>query len=280
MYDSILKDYSDDEIIKICKYLNKEYNIYDTDDIRWEIIRSALFKTSFAKINAIKNVTLSNRFISDIFLKYYACERIVKYHFIKFLKSSANDIVVFEKSIGDSRVDVCRINGKLCAYEIKTEFDSYKRLKSQMRDYFKAFDKIYVVVPICNADVVKNFIPQKCGVISYKVGLNNQMHFSYHRAAQMNEGNIIFCLESLSGDDLKMMINLLGLKPYSIKRKNLELLKNMAREKNIWSTYKRFLREKYKEQWFYLKENFDKILPIDCQSFFSSKMDPSILYEK
>ena len=35
-----------------------------------------------------------------------------------------------------SRIDICRINGKLCAYEIKTEYDNYDRLSTQMNDYF------------------------------------------------------------------------------------------------------------------------------------------------
>ena len=35
MYEEILSAYSNDELLHICKYLNKDYNIYDTENMRW-----------------------------------------------------------------------------------------------------------------------------------------------------------------------------------------------------------------------------------------------------
>ncbi len=280
MYNEILNAYSTNQIIQICKYLNKEYNIYEPDEVRWKKIRYAFFKTSENIICDLRKETFSNEFINQLLLKYYVCERVVKYHFIKFLKDSVHDIVAFEMSVGDSRIDICRINGKLCAYEIKTEYDNYDRLESQMKDYFKAFEKVYVIVPIQKVEIVKKYIPAKCGIITYRLNKQDDMIFSYKRTAQENKCDIEFCVKSLSNSDLITMLKMLNIKPFKNKKENLDLLLSITKKKNIWATYKHFLKFKYKEQWIYLKNNFENILPIDCQSFFSSRMDPNILYEK
>jgi hypothetical protein len=276
----MLDDYTTNEIVQICKYLNKEYNIYEPDEMRWEKIKYAFYKTSDQTIQRLKKGTFSNEFINELMLKYYACERVVKYHFIKCLKDAIHDIVAFEMSIGESRIDICRINGKLCAYEIKTEYDNYDRLETQMKDYFSAFERVYIIVPIQNAYIVQDYVPSKCGIITYRLDKNYNMIFAYKRSAQENKCDISFCLNSLSSSDLTKILKLLKVKPSKTKNENLELLLNISRERNIWSEYKYFLKDKYKEQWNYLRNNFEKILPIDCQSFFASKMNPDLLYEK
>lgn len=280
MYEKLFNAYSTNELVQICKYLNKDYNIYDPDEVRWEKISRAFYKTPEKTILELQEITFSNEFINRLFTKYYICERVVKYHFIKHLKDAIHDIVAFEMSIGDSRIDICRINGKLCAYEIKTEYDNYDRLATQMKDYFNAFEKVYVIVPNQKFDIVKNFIPQECGIIAYRLDENDNMVFSYRRTAKENECDIIFCLKSLSSSDLNKLLRILRMKPLGTKNENLELLLSISKERNIWPMYKRFLKNKYSEQWNYLKSNFEKILPIDCQSFFTSKMNPDMLYEK
>lgn len=47
--------------------------------------------------------------------------------------------------ISKSKADFILINGKAVVYEIKTELDTFERLETQLRDYFKAFDHVCVV---------------------------------------------------------------------------------------------------------------------------------------
>jgi len=47
--------------------------------------------------------------------------------------------------ISKSKADFILINGKAVVYEIKTELDTFDRLSTQLRDYFKAFDHVCVV---------------------------------------------------------------------------------------------------------------------------------------
>lgn len=87
--------------------------------------------------------------------RHYRCEYVYK--------AAIADRVVFgrhsprtaslhvELPVGVSIVDLAVFNGTSTAYEIKTEFDSEKRLASQASSYLKAFEQVYVV---CHADMV------------------------------------------------------------------------------------------------------------------------------
>lgn len=47
--------------------------------------------------------------------------------------------------VSKSKADFILINGKAVVYEIKTELDTFDRLDTQLRDYFKAFNHVCVV---------------------------------------------------------------------------------------------------------------------------------------
>lgn len=47
--------------------------------------------------------------------------------------------------IGKSKADFILVNGKAVVYEIKSELDSFDRLATQLRDYFRAFNHVCVV---------------------------------------------------------------------------------------------------------------------------------------
>lgn len=117
----ILKEYSAAEILQMCKVINKDYNVYDPEDVRWAKLAYVLNKTSNKDIELLRSNCLSNKVVNDLIFNFYYCERVIKYHFIKHLKNRIDHIVAFEMAIGDSRVDICRINGSSYAYEIKTE---------------------------------------------------------------------------------------------------------------------------------------------------------------
>ena len=50
-----------------------------------------------------------------------------------------------EVPISKSKADFIMINGKAVVYEIKTELDTFERLKTQLTDYYKAFGHVCVV---------------------------------------------------------------------------------------------------------------------------------------
>lgn len=279
LFSEIVSQYSAEELTQICKGLNKAYNIYDPEDVRWKKVSYYLFRTSESAIAALREVVLSNKFISDLFLEYYVCERVVKYFLIQSLLELTNDIVAFEMTVGGSRVDICRINGGSYAYEIKTEYDSFERLATQMNDYIKAFEKVYVVVPHSRELEIQPFIPAGCGIISYRQSHNKKLVFSYRRRSEKNECDVDACISSLSSNELSDFLKLLKLGDRDSKEKKLNVILDYSAHNNIWPTYRRLLKTKYKTNWQFLKDHFDEIIPIDIQSFFSTNMDPSLLYE-
>ena len=51
-----------------------------------------------------------------------------------------------ELPVGKSIADFVLLNGTATVYEIKTELDSLDRLETQVNNYYKAFDLVYVVI--------------------------------------------------------------------------------------------------------------------------------------
>ena len=276
--DRIIQQYSYAELEQICKVLNKTYNIYDSEEYRWTQLKYVLSKTTEDNIKDLKNIQLSNRVINDLILKFYPCERVVKYYFIKKLHSLSNHIVAFEMSIGKSRVDICRINGSSYAYEIKTEYDTFDRLETQMQDYMKTFEKVYLVIPLQLKEAAIQHIPDTCGIITYRANKEGLLFFHYYRKATSNSCDMQKCANSLSSAELTSLLKLLRYSniPSSKEDKLNKLL--TCPKTNFWKVYKEFLKNKYYKKWNFLVDHFDDILPIDVQNFFSTSLDPTLAY--
>lgn len=57
-----------------------------------------------------------------------------------------------------SKADFILINGKAVVYEIKTELDSFDRLKTQLKDYYKAFNHVFVVTSESNYEKLSSIL--------------------------------------------------------------------------------------------------------------------------
>ena len=60
--------------------------------------------------------------------------------------------------ISKSKADFILINGKAVVYEIKTELDTFERLDTQLKDYYKAFDHVCVVTSESQFDRVASIL--------------------------------------------------------------------------------------------------------------------------
>lgn len=276
----ILNKYTSEEILQMCKTINKGYNIYDPENVRWAKLEYVLNKTSHSDILKLQKIYLSNEVVNDMIFNFYFCERVIKYHFIKYLRARLGHIIAFEMSIGDSRVDICRINGSSYAYEIKTEYDTFDRLDGQMHDYINTFEKVYIIVPHERVKEASSLIPKSCGIIAYRVTVEKEFVFAYRKRAQKNSCDIKACITSLSSSDMSYVLKLLNEKDLKTRSEKLIRLLQIADTQSIWAQYRELLKHKYTEQWTFVTENFNQILPVDIQSFFTSKMNPSLLYTK
>jgi len=83
--------------------------------------------------------------------KHYRCEYVYKNeivrHLVRHFRKNDRTVVFNEFRVADSIADLAMFNGESKAFEIKTEYDSTKRLSKQLRAYSRVFDKCYVVVP-------------------------------------------------------------------------------------------------------------------------------------
>ena len=76
-----------------------------------------------------------------------------------------NTAALTELPIGDSKADFIMINGRGVVYEIKTDLDNLIRLENQIKDYYKLFSYVYVVVGNKQLSHVKEFLKdQKVGI--------------------------------------------------------------------------------------------------------------------
>lgn len=91
-----------------------------------------------------------------------------------------------EMGVGRSIVDIAVANGTTTAYEIKTEFDTSRRLQSQTNDYLKAFDKVYVVTHPAHVARYERELDPRVGLIV----LSQKTSLTPYREAQSNVENV------------------------------------------------------------------------------------------
>lgn len=106
--------------------------------------------------------------------KHYRCEYVYKNeilrHLVRSFRKSDRTVVFNEFRVTDSIVDLAMFNGESKAFEIKTEYDSTKRLSKQICAYNHVFDKCYVVVPEEKLSLYMSTISDTTGIILLTYG--------------------------------------------------------------------------------------------------------------
>ncbi|MCQ2074722.1 MAG: sce7726 family protein [Bacteroidaceae bacterium] len=108
----------------------------------------------------------------DTLSRYYRCEYVFKNEIINQLllkKYGTKDTIAFnEFKVGDSIVDFAMMNGESKAFEIKTSFDTPRRLRKQMCDYRRVFNRCYVVVDADEIEHYASYVDDTIGIIILK----------------------------------------------------------------------------------------------------------------
>ena len=89
-----------------------------------------------------------------------------------------------EVRIGKNIADMVVINGKSIAYEIKTEFDSFVRLESQLTSYLKVFDKIFMIISENHLKKLELLLHEQYSCVGIYILKNNKLKL--HRKATEN----------------------------------------------------------------------------------------------
>ena len=94
--------------------------------------------------------------------------------------------ILEEKQMGRARADVVMVTERhLCGIEIKSDADSYARLKKQVRYYDQYYDRNIVVVGSTHATHIAEHVPDWWGIISVEL-IGDKIDFYVIREARDN----------------------------------------------------------------------------------------------
>ena len=125
----------------------------------------------------------------SVISKYYRCEYVYKNELIKLLLKkygTRNSVYSNEFRVGNSIADMVMFNGESKAFEIKTEYDTPRRLDKQMDDYKRFFDKCYIIVPEDKVDEYRDILESTTGIIAMSRN-NGRIILKEIRHAEQNE---------------------------------------------------------------------------------------------
>ena len=116
-------------------------------------------------------------------------------------------VLLTEFRVGESRADLVALNDGSTVFEIKSDRDTFKRLKSQIQDYKKVFTHCYVVVSANRIEEVDSLIGKEIGIIALK-----RSRFTIVRRACLDESYLssVRILESLRLTEALELLRIIG----------------------------------------------------------------------
>lgn len=87
---------------------------------------------------------------------------------------------------GKARADVVAVNGHVIAYEIKSDYDSLKRLETQIPEYDLNFEMNYIVSGKKLLHDLEKIIPSYWGIILVEKNFKGKITISFQRKAKLN----------------------------------------------------------------------------------------------
>lgn len=177
--------------------------------------------------------------------KNYPNEYVLKNEFLhKWLlkELGQTDSVVYnELRIGKAVADLAMFNGISKVFEIKTILDKETRLSTQLLEYKKIFNEVYLIAPICQLEKYASY-DNTVGIITYE---SDSKQFHLYRKA-------IYCNEI----DIDVIMNVLHTKEY------LKIIQENFTEQPVMNAFTQF--EICKKMLSMLSTNDQNRLLIEC----------------
>ena len=260
---------------KDAKQLYAEYSTIQSTSVLYNNLIKTI-DSSFLSTMAEENI---HKIYNRIILNYYPNEICIKSSFIKqILMNGKKHVTIFELPVGSSRADLCKINGESIAYEIKTDLDNFYRLQKQINDYYKIFEKVFIICSEANVENILKLVPPKCGIYCYRQNRQKKYKFSLIKnAAVGDEINPLSQLKLIRTSELYTYFSL----DSSIHKRSdmIETIFQTYSPDMINEIFKTIIKHRFKKQWLFLKQNHDDILEIDYQWFYKNQIEPSRIYK-
>ncbi len=132
---NILQKLLQKDNLKVYKEILVQYNLLDTNQ---------------------KNITLLQKiynFMKHNYRNEYFYQNTIFNKHLLGRHSLNTTTALTQLLVSESKVDLLLINGKAVVYEIKTELDNFERLDTQICNYYKGFNYVYVVT--CEKNYIK-----------------------------------------------------------------------------------------------------------------------------
>jgi hypothetical protein len=149
---------------------------------------------------------------------------------------------------GKCRADIAVVNGHFVGYEIKSNSDSLRRLKEQVKSYNAIFDKVSVIVGDRYIDSIRKHVPEWWGVIVSVRGPRGAVNFDIIREAQINKNiDPISIAQLLWRDEAAEILSQKKLPPKILRQPRAVLYEYLIDKLNI-SELRKFVREYFKKR--------------------------------
>ena len=141
--------------------------------------------------------------------------------------------ILEEKIIGSSRADVVMVTPEaIFGIEIKSDADTYARLKSQVKDYDKYYDLNFVVVGTSHAAHIEEHVPDYWGIITVEEVDNNLDFYILRRPEPNPKVTWKRKLEMLWRPEIAVLQDEFKMPKYREKSKKFVLTKVLERLEN------------------------------------------------
>ena len=137
--------------------------------------------------------------------------------------------MIEEKQMGRSRAAIVMVlQGELAGIEIKSDADTYARLKRQVKDYDRFFDRNYVVAGSTHAMHIGEHVPEYWGIISVEQMEEGVDFYMIREAARNPKMELELKLRILWRPELAHIQAICGMAKYGGKSK--EFVRNKIAE--------------------------------------------------
>jgi len=116
----------------------------------------------------------------------------------------SNSIVFNEFRAGTSVADLAMFNGISKAFEIKTEFDSDKRLQGQIENYKQVFNETYLIIPKSKVDLYRKY-DEAIGIILFDDNKTNKFEV-FRKSVTIESLNTSMLMEILNTKEYKEIV--------------------------------------------------------------------------
>lgn len=252
------------------------FDVYKTPQS--ESMLRSMVETSLGAQVTDEGLSTVRFFINELLMRCYPNESAIKASFVDgvILKQAARAVSIFELPVGDSRADLCKVNGHSAAYEIKTDLDTFYRLEKQLSDYFDVFDYVYVITSDTRWQSLPDYVPETCGIYSYHQKRDGRYAFTLRQRSQLNRNH-----------DSEKQLSIMPKRDLVIESgfgANLPKETLVAQclatldPREINTMFKSYLKRRYSSRWEYFKSVRPQIFEIDYEWFFRNNLNPSIIY--